>query len=196
MAIRIVTPPAAEPVTLAEAKEHLEILHNDRDDYISGLIAVAREHLEWATHRALVSRTLELVLDTFPYWEIELPVNPVLSISNVKYDDVDGNEQTVDAANYYLDNVREPGWLLPIEGFSWPATINAANSMRVQFIAGYASGTDSPPDLAENVPEAAKHAIKFLIGSWFENREPMSKDQLFPVDKSFDVLASQLRIYR
>lgn len=196
MAIRTVTPPDAEPVTLDEAKVQLEILNNNRDAYIEGLIVAARSHLEWLTSKAFVARTLELILDGFPYSEIELPVVPILSITSVKYDDVDGNEQIVDPANYYLDKTSEPGWLLPVANFSWPATISAANAMRVQFVAGYAPGTDSPVDPAENVPEVAKHAIKFLVGAWFENREPVSKDQLFHVPKSFDALVSQLKFYR
>ncbi len=45
----LTTPPAIEPVTLAEAKAHLRIVHNDEDDAISRMIMSARRHLEQQT---------------------------------------------------------------------------------------------------------------------------------------------------
>lgn len=59
-------PPAEEPVTLDEAKVHLRVDTNADDDYISGLIAVAREQVEVDTGRAMIKRTYQLILDNFP----------------------------------------------------------------------------------------------------------------------------------
>ena len=58
--------PAAEPVTLAEVKNHLRIAHDSENDLLQGLIRAAREDLERATGMALIDQTWRLVLDGWP----------------------------------------------------------------------------------------------------------------------------------
>ncbi|HWA20765.1 MAG TPA: head-tail connector protein, partial [Caulobacterales bacterium] len=43
MSITIVTPPASEPLSLAEAKLFLRVEHDAEDDLIAALIGAARE---------------------------------------------------------------------------------------------------------------------------------------------------------
>ena len=47
--------PAAEPVTLADAKAHLRISHDSEDALLQGLIRAAREDLERAAGIALIN---------------------------------------------------------------------------------------------------------------------------------------------
>ena len=54
MSLTLVSPPAAEPVTLAEAKSHLKLDTSDEDTLIASLITAARARAEWHTGRALV----------------------------------------------------------------------------------------------------------------------------------------------
>lgn len=62
----ILTQPTVEPVTLAEAKQHLRVDVADDDDLISVLIAGARQSAEGICRRALCTQTVKLVLDQFP----------------------------------------------------------------------------------------------------------------------------------
>jgi hypothetical protein len=47
-----------EPITLAEAKAHLQVDFDDDDDYIQRLITAARQTLEDFTNLALVEKTM------------------------------------------------------------------------------------------------------------------------------------------
>lgn len=62
--------PAAEPMTLAQAKQYLRVDagYADDDGLITGLITAAREYAERITGRCLAQRTLRQVLDSMPYY--------------------------------------------------------------------------------------------------------------------------------
>ena len=66
MPLQLVTPPAAEPVSLAEARLHLRVDFPDEDALIASLIAAARQAAETITGRQLVTARWKLVLDCFP----------------------------------------------------------------------------------------------------------------------------------
>lgn len=59
-------PPAAEPVTLADAKSFLRVDLPDDDPLISSLIVAARRAVETHLKQALVTQTWQLYLDSFP----------------------------------------------------------------------------------------------------------------------------------
>jgi hypothetical protein len=64
------TRPAAEPITLAYAKNYLRLdpTFSADDEHITNLIQAAREHAERITCRALARRTFRMVLDSMPYY--------------------------------------------------------------------------------------------------------------------------------
>ena len=66
MVMTRISAPAAEPVTLAEAKAHLRVVDAVEDTLISGLIKAAREEVEAATGLALISQNWRLYLDCWP----------------------------------------------------------------------------------------------------------------------------------
>ena len=165
MSVRVITAPTTEPVTLTEAKLHLRVDHSTDDNLITALITAAREHVEHVTERSLITQTLELVVDAFPAAEIRLPRPKLISITSVKYDDADGVEQTMDAADYTTDTYSEPGWLFPVYGTDWPSTLDAPNAVRVRYVAGYGS--------ASAVPSGIKAWMLVRIGALYKNREEL-----------------------
>lgn len=196
MVVRIITQPEADPLTLDQVKEQLNIVDADKDNLLTLYLKASTSAVEKITNRAFVKRTIEVVLDDFPCTgAIEIPISPLLSIVSVKYDDVDGFEQTVSNTNYFVDNVNNPGWIVPNSDFAWPATIDAINAVRVRAIVGYEEG-GSGPDLAFNVPPEAKTSILFLIGTWFENRESISPGQVQKIPHMLEDLVATLKVYR
>ena len=164
MTLRLITPPALEPVSLTEAKLHLRVDGSDEDDLITALIVAARQAAEHQLDRALVTQTWERRFDAFPAAELELGMPPVQSITSVTYYDADEVLQTMDAADYALDAYRLPGWAVPAYGTTWPSTLDTPNAVRVRFVAGYG-------DTASDVPEAIRQWMLMRIGTLYKHRE-------------------------
>lgn len=147
MALTLITAPALEPVTLADARAQCRVDAADtsEDALIALYIKAARAAAEHILGRVLITQTWEQTLDAFPAGEIRLGKAQALSIVSVKYLDATGALQTLAPAAYYLDAATPPGWLLPAEGYSWPATDDVVNAVRIQFTAGYGPAADSVP---------------------------------------------------
>lgn len=167
MALQLVTAPATEPITTAEAKTQLRVTGSTDDDYIDGLVATVREYLDGRRGilgRALITQTWRLHMDEFPSGGIQLPRPPLISVSNVTYLDSDGNSQTLTVTDDYLvDIYSEPGWVVPAVNTSWPSTYDTINAVSVEFVCGYGAASD--------VPKPLIHAMKLLLSHYYENRE-------------------------
>jgi uncharacterized phiE125 gp8 family phage protein len=165
MPTRLVTPPTAEPVTLAEAKAQCRVDGSDSDTYIEMLITAAREWCELHDWRAYMPQTWELILDAWPSrGAIEIPKPPLQSVASIKYTNRSGVEATLDSGVYLVDTYSEPGWVVLKNDKAWPmVTLREINGVVVRFTGGYASAAD--------VPARIKQAILLLVGHWYENRE-------------------------
>lgn len=179
MALKLITPPDGYPVTLEEVKDQLRIEHTDDDAKLLRLIERETEHLDgWlgVLNQALKPQTWQLSLDEFPDGAIQLPLGPVISITSIAYDDTDGNEQTVDPADYVVDPVVAPGWVVAVADFDWPATLDRVNAVRVLYVAGYpdeddnSSGAESGA-IISSVPASIKGAIILRVGAGLEALE-------------------------
>ncbi len=164
---QLVTPPEAEPVTLAELKAQLRVDHGDEDAIIEAKISAARRHVEDLTGRTLALATYEFFLDGFPAAEIEVPRSPLVSVDSVNFVAPNGSEVTVSPSEYEVDTASPTGWIVPHAGFSWPETMKRINAVRIRFVAGYA------PD---DVPGSLKEAILQLAAWWYEQRETATVD--------------------
>lgn len=164
-AMTVVTPPAAEPVSTTQAKLHLRVDISADDTLIANLVQAAREHVEVFLRRALVTQTWEYVMDAFPAesW-LALPRPPLQSVTSITYYDEDGNGTVFSSSNYLVDTDSQPGRIVLKTGYTWPSTtLQAANGVRIRYVAGYGD--------ADDVPEFAVAALLLLLGDLYENRE-------------------------
>lgn len=179
--LTVTTPPADEPVSLAEAKVALRIDGTDEDAHLSDLLAAAREVVEAETGRATVLTTYKLLTDRFGC-EMELPRTPAVGITSVKYFDYSGTLRTVDAGAYSFlpGDVMRPGRVLPAYQMYWPTSRSYRDDVEIVFTAGYAD--------AASVPAALRRQIMLLAGYWFSR--PETEGQSI---KGFDQAYSALR---
>jgi uncharacterized phiE125 gp8 family phage protein len=159
----LLTPPAAEPVTLAEAKAYLRVEHDDDDGVIAALIAGARIHIEAQTRRALITQTWRLSHDVWPpdgRWAV-LPV-PASGIVAARVYDRDGVPQAVDLQSFTLDKAAAPA-IVAFAPWSLPAPGRPVAGVELDIEVGYGeAGTD--------VPQPLRQAVQLLLAHWYENR--------------------------
>ena len=171
----LVTAPVVEPLTVAEAKNHLRVEHNSEDDGIEALIASARSYAERVTGRQLITATWRIKLNRFPcgYLEaIEIPIAPLLTVVSVKYRDPADVLQTLATSEYVVDAPAGPyattGRVYLALNKSWPAIAYRPDAVEVEFTAGYGPA-------AVNVPEELRQALLLLIEHWYGNRSAASE---------------------
>lgn len=174
----LVTAPATEPLTLAEAKLHLRVDTDVEDSLITALITAARQKVEDDTWRTLITQTWKLSLDkdevkTF----MGLTKSPTQSISHIKYFDLNVVQQTLSTGSYQSNLLNEPAI---IQLSSIPQMADRMNAMEIQFVCGYG--------VAASVPEALKVAMKYLIGHWYEHRESVSVGNFTEVPQTYEAL--------
>jgi len=158
-ALKNKTPPRSEPLTLAEAKLHLNF--SEDDVLISALISAARGWCEGFQNRAYITQTWELVLDCFPNRDyIEIPLPPLQSVVSVKYYGTDDTEYTMSTDDYFVDTKSEPGRLVLAYCKTWPTTtLRPANAVIVEFVAGHPDYIGTVNTVATAVTKAAGDAF-------------------------------------
>jgi len=155
--------PEDEPLTLEEVKEYLRVDTDSEDDLITSFIIAARRQVEARTYRPLITQSWLLSLDFSEISDIvEINKFPLQTVDSIKYFDIDGNIQTIDSSKYIVDKNSNP---CRVQFTDLPSTIkNQINAMQIKFTCGHG-------DLASDVPDDIKLAMKFIIGHYYENRQ-------------------------
>lgn len=182
MPLQLVTPPAEEPVSLAEAKLHLRVDFTEDDALIAAIIVAARLHAEMLTRRQIVTARWTLILDSFPGpslmglpvgepfslpgHAILLPKSPLQAVQSIQYLDMSSTLQTMSASDYAVDAACEPARITPVYGKIWPISLSQIGSVSVTFDAGFGAATA--------VPEGIKSWIKMRVGSLYAHREEVA----------------------
>lgn len=177
MALQLVTAPAAEPLTTAEALAHLRIDSSDQDTYVDSLVKAARMYCEEQTGRALIHQTWRLYLDRFPCaygsvgpeWDVDrvairLPRPPFSSLTTLKYIASTGTLTTLTVdTDYTVSAYLEPARIVPAYGAFWPTPRLTVDAVQATYVAGYGTAGSS-------VPEPIREAMKLHIALGFEDR--------------------------
>lgn len=185
MPLQQISAPSIEPVTLAEAKNHLKVdsdLTAD-DALINMLITAARTYAETYTGRSLISQQWRLVLDSFPGpslvgipmgvpyslpgHAIVLERSPIISLDSIQYTAMDGSNQTMSASQYVADLTGPAPRITPVFGAIWPIALPQIGSVRVNYTAGYGAA-------AANVPEGIRQWILMRLSTLYANREEVA----------------------
>ena len=184
MGIKVITPPATEPVTLAEAKLHLRVDTSDEDALITRLIKSAREECEHYLQRSVPTQTLGLYLDAFPSKELRLPWGPAQSIASVQYVNEAGDLTTLPGSVYLFDDTQLEPVLRLTWGSDWPTTRVQPNAVIVTYVAGYAAAC----------PESIRNWILLRVGTLYRMREGDS-DKPAARHEFADRLLDEWRVY-
>jgi len=158
--------PTGLPISLVDAKAHLNITASDDDTYITSLINAAVNYVENYTGRALHAQTFTQYRDSLAT-KMTLAHHPILDVTTLKYYDSDGNQQTLSSALYRVDAVA--GRITPAYGATWPAARAMTNTVEIAYRAGYVD-TAASPDTG-TIPDGLIHAAKIIMSNFYENRE-------------------------
>lgn len=215
LSLNLVTPPAAEPVTLAQAKAQLRIDYTYDDEFIPTLISAAREWTEAYLHRKIFAQTWKRALDYFPIWYGGTTVNPanyqdwmyysdywqkvmiqlpgqVQSITSITYVVPNGGgTQTLDASSYVFDGSGIPARLVPAQGMTWPVqTLYQPGSVTITYVAGsWGDGVQ-----VNTCPASVQQAILMLVSHWYNNRDAVSVLNLKEVPFAVKALLNPFKI--
>ena len=127
--------PSVEPVSLVEMKLHLRVDATADDTLIAALTMAAREWCEVYEGRSYMAQTITAYMDTLQ--SVILPRPPLVSVSSLKYYDVDGTQQTLATSYYDVDVFAEPGRVLLAYNQTWPSTRLMNNAVEIIYQTGY-----------------------------------------------------------
>lgn len=202
--------PSGQVVTTTEMKLHLRVDHNDDDLLIDFLLSAAVEAVETRIRRKLLTQTWELALDQFPSalgvsaaayptlppWlaaryeslgAIRIEMTPVSAVSSIYYTNTDGNSTLLATTEYTADLRPMHPRIVPAYNKSWPATRPVPNAVIITFVCGFGA--------AAAVPNGIKQAIRFLVATWYQNRESLISDgESLPVPLGFSALINQYKV--
>jgi uncharacterized phiE125 gp8 family phage protein len=179
--------PATHPITVEDARLHLDLDDNYYDSQLDQLISVARRRVEQDTRRSLITQTHVLSMDTFPSnGIIELPTAPVQSVTSVTYVDTADATQTFSASKYSVDSNNTPSRIIVNAAEDFPTVRGHYDDIKVTYIAGYGSTVVS-------VDPVAKFAILMLISHLFNSPSVTSHGSVNIVPVGYESLIKSLQ---
>jgi len=189
--ISVSSEPAAEPVTLAEAKAWAKIDFADDDALGTALLKSAREIAQAYTNRAFITQTL------IAYWkshegEVVLPRAPIQSVTTVVEINLDVETTFTVDQDFYVMGVDDKFLRIERSGISKNnkhprERFSSGLDLKVTYVAGYGNA-------GSDVPDGIKDGIKSIWTYMYEHRgEEISTTQALTIEAR--LLLDPLRIF-
>lgn len=194
MTLRRTEKPSAFPVSVADARTHLNIEDGVDEALLFQLIAAATAHLDGERGilgRCLIEQDYELILPEFPRGPIMMPLPPLMQLTTINYLAPDGEPSFILPADCRIVGMgSEDAVSIYPPGSAWPATMQDPEAVVIDFKAGYGD--------PENVPEPLRRAILTYVGTLYANRESTTTGPNSPrfVDEAYEALIAPYRVWR
>jgi uncharacterized phiE125 gp8 family phage protein len=179
--VTLITAPAVEPLTLAEAKAHLRVEHDGEDAAIEALIRAARALCEQVTRRALIEQTRALRLDRLPslfkiHRMIPLPYPPLIAVEQVTQRSASGAETILPPADYEAVAGGEGSGRVAFKHMPWDSA-----ALTIRYRCGYGPAS-------VDVPAPLRQGMLMLVAQWYEQREAAAPNGVSPVPYGVEAL--------
>lgn len=163
MGLTLVTDAASMAVTLADLTPDLDGYEQStaNDSRATDKLNAAIKYFQNQTQRQLIQATWLQTLDNWPLCnEIKIDLQPLSSVTTIKYYNVDGTLTTVSSSDYWVDTNNKPPRIVFKSTFTWPTVeVGRPAGVEITFVAGYANAAAIPYDV--------KTAIKLLASYWY-----------------------------
>ena len=162
---KLIVPPTASVMTVAEAKARLAIETTEDDSLIQVMINSAEDFCQQYTGRYFLEQTAEYSLDELQIdlKYLEIPSHSATNILLVEYINESNIEVTLSPSLFYIDYDGMPLRVAPVD--SWPTIRKKGfNNMTFRVMEGFGPTSAS-------VPDAIINAVALLVGHQYKNRE-------------------------
>lgn len=222
MTVRLVTAPTLEPLTLAEAKNHLRLEESFDDTTVMALITAARQYIEKVCWRGLLVQQWELARPSFRGEDKNEELQPYVAGTPEPYPSQSNRFQpylelpkghlseTPAVVITYLDPTGASQTLSPsayvIEGGGVGGIDTQCGRIWLNTAGGYSwpdvlSRFDAVKvnykvgwETADKVPGPLKQALLLLISQMYEYRSPELTLQTFPLKFAVDNLIAPYQL--
>lgn len=172
----VTVPPAAEPITLEEAAEHLRVDNDAERFQIQRLITVSRSFVEDYCATRWATQTVAMKCDAWGDLA-RVPEAPVQSVTSIAYTDTHGAAQTLSADVYELRADGLDAAIVAKYNQTFPV-IRPGSRITVTAVVGTATA-----------PAPVRHAMLLHLAYSYERREGGKTSEL-------DAMAALLSNYR
>lgn len=192
----VITKPILEPVTTRDCRRQAYIDNDIDEEYLSLLITVAREQLEFYTSMSFIETEWRVWFheDTIPYsnfkfrernpyyyfdeYYLTLPRFPLQSVTSIKSYNRSDEETTVTDSQFYIQETKSitarRGRVVFDDLKNIFVNLRRLNSLEIIYKAGFQNLSD--------VPSQIKLAIMQQVAYLYENRQSETKmDGLSPI---------------
>ena len=189
MALKLLSGPLLEPLSLAETKTHLRIDTNDEDAFIASLITTARLQVEAAFNMALITQRQQWLADAWPEGGVvELPVRPLQSVDAIRLRDDKDTAHVLDPAAYTVDRASNVPRIALLTGDQLDPGM-PLNGIEADVTVGFGAA-------ANDVPQDIREALLLLTAFWFEHRDPADTGHACILPEAVSALLAPYRAVR